>query len=235
MSLILNAVDAMPQGGTLALRTQAEGGLAALEVSDTGVGMTEEIRRRCLEPFFSTKGAGASGMGLTVVDSIVRRHGGTIDIESKPDAGTVVAICLPVKPAAPPKIEDGIEALKQMAGLRVLVVDDESWSRLAVTKLLVTDGHMVETAASGREGLEKFRDGVFDLVVTDRAMPDMSGEELAETVKRHREPRPVILVTGFADTTDKGWKSVKCVDAVVNKPVKPEDLRKAILTVILRQ
>lgn len=232
MNVFLNAAEAMPDGGTLSIRTQADGGWVAVEISDTGVGMSEEVRRLCVEPFFSTKGPGAAGTGLTAVDSIVRRHQGTLDIESKQGVGTTVVICFPEKQTVTATKMEGDVLGKHPTGLRVLVVDDESWSRTHLAKQLVADGHMVDTAASGTEGLEKFLGGVFDVVVTDRAMPDMSGEELAEAVKRHNPAKPVILATGFVDSASLGRQGErKNIDVVVNKPIALNDIRLALLKV----
>lgn len=233
MNVLLNAAEAMPDGGTLTVRTQAEGGWVAIEICDTGVGMSEEVRRLCVEPFFSTKGPGASGTGLTMVDSIIRRHQGTLDIESKHGVGTTVVMCLPEKQASPAKMSEGELPARHATGLRILVVDDESWSRTHLTKLLVGDGHMVDTAASGTEGVTKFLGGVFDIVVTDRAMPDMSGEELAEAVKRHDPDKPVILATGFVDHAEgERQGSRKNVNFVITKPIALGDIRRALLAVL---
>ena len=143
-----------------------------------------------------------------------------------------MVICFPEKQAAPLKQTEKDIAVKHPTGLRILVVDDESWSRTHLAKQLVADGHMVDTAASGREGLEKFLGGIFDVVVTDRAMPDMSGEELAEAVKRHNPEKPVILATGFVDSATLGKQGDRQnIDVVVSKPIALGDIRRALLSV----
>src|SRR5436853_7218143 len=124
---MLNAVDAMPQGGTLTLRAYRAAGRALLEVADTGTGMTEQVRQRCLEPFYSTKGESGTGLGLAMVHGIVRRHNGTIEIESAPGYGTTIRLCFPVLPSG--AIRSTTTELRQPGApsrhSRVLVVDDD--------------------------------------------------------------------------------------------------------------
>jgi len=228
-NLIINAVDSMPRGGTITVRTQAVGQWIGLEISDTGVGMAEDVRNKCTEPFFSTKGPNAAGMGLTIACRMVKRHNGTIDIESVPGRGTTVAICLPVETLQPVQVRKATD--HPVRKLRILVVDDESWSRVALVHTLMMEGHTVETASNGQEGLEKFRVGKFDLVVTDHAMPGMSGNELAIAVKKIDPSKRVILVTGYYDTLEEKERERSGVDGVVGKPIRPSELIDAVITV----
>ena len=229
-NVLINAVEAMSKGGTITVRTQAVGQWVGLEISDTGIGMAEDVRSKCMEPFFSTKGPNAAGMGLTTAYRIIKRHNGTIDIESVPGRGTTVAVCLPVEiPQPVPARKPPDHPLRK---LNILVVDDESWSRVALVHTLMTEGHTVETANNGHEGLEKFRHGGFDLVVTDRAMPGMSGEELAVAVKKIDPAKRVILVTGYCDTLDEKERQRFGVDGVVGKPIRPSELIDSVITVM---
>jgi signal transduction histidine kinase/CheY-like chemotaxis protein len=228
--LLINSADALPKGGTIVVRTQAVGQWVGLEISDTGVGMAEDVRSKCMEPFFSTKGPNAAGMGLTIASRIVKRYNGTIDIESVPGRGTTVAICLPVETPHPVPVRKPPD--HPLRKLNILVVDDESWSRVALIHTLTTEGHTVETANNGHEGLEKFRHGKFDLVVTDHAMPGMSGEELAIAVKKIDPARRVILVTGYCDTIEEKERRRSGVDGVVGKPIRPSELIDAVITVM---
>jgi signal transduction histidine kinase len=231
-NLIFNAVDAMPSGGELCFRTHVSGKRVRLDVSDTGTGMTEETLRSCLEPFFTTKGARGSGLGLAMSYGIIRRHGGKITIKSKVDQGTTFSIFLPVlKEAMPP---ESVEAHQTLQALRVLVVDDHAAIREIVSAYLAEDQHIVETAASAHEAMEKFRANVFDLVITDRAMPEVSGDELAASIKELQPREPVIMLTGFADLINETGDRSKNVDLVLSKPARLEDLRKAILEVMPR-
>jgi signal transduction histidine kinase/ActR/RegA family two-component response regulator len=241
-NLIFNAVDAMPEGGTITLRTSvrpaaadgADPGAAPevmLEVSDTGVGMTEEVRRRCLEPFFSTKGERGSGLGLAMVYGTVRRHRGTVDIDSAVGIGTTVIIRLPADSTPVPA---ATRTMSRGLALSVLVADDEPMARDVMTQFLSLDGHRVEAAADGREALEKFRAGRFDVVVTDQAMPILSGDQLARSVKALAPSVPVILVTGFGDIMTASGQVPAGVDSILTKPVSLATLREALATVRAR-
>jgi PAS domain S-box-containing protein len=232
-NLIFNAVDAMPQGGTMTMRTRrGEGELPTqviIEVSDTGVGMTEETRQHCFDPFFSTKGERGTGMGLAVVYGIIQRHGGTIEVESEWGKGTTFALRLPV-PTQTPATPLQVVARPQQP-LRVLVVDDEPTVLKVIREFLISDGHAVETAANGREALEKFHPEQFDLVVTDRAMPDMNGDQLAAAIKKMTPNKPVILLTGFGELMLATGEHLQAVDLILSKPVTLLALRRAIAQV----
>ncbi|HEU5318571.1 MAG TPA: ATP-binding protein, partial [Chloroflexota bacterium] len=227
-NLIFNAVDAMPNGGTLTLRTRGEEGEAVLEVGDTGVGMTEEVRRRCLEPFFSTKGARGTGLGLSMVYGTVRRHGGEVEIESAVGKGTTFRLRLPLSSAR--TTTDTPDAAPDSAGrrLRVLLVDDEEPVRAATRAYLLAEGHAVEEAETGRGALERFRAARFDVVITDRAMPDMSGDQVAAAVKAASPATPVIMLTGFGGLMLAADERPEEVDVVVGKPLTRRALRDAL-------
>ncbi|MFQ5839519.1 MAG: response regulator [Candidatus Methylomirabilales bacterium] len=230
INLIFNAADAMPEGGTITLRTRADGGYAILEVSDTGTGMTEEVRQRCLDPFFTTKGRQGAGLGLATVYGIIQRHQGTLAIESEQGRGTTVRIRLSahrVQEAAGRASVTGAPSRP----LHLLVVDDELPVREVVTEYLTGDGHTVETAANGREGLQKFWVGWFDVVVTDQAMPEMPGDQLAAAIKRAAPKKPVILLTGFGDVLKDSGERPTGVDFIVSKPVTLTALRQALVEV----
>ena len=232
-NLIFNAVDAMPQGGRLGFRTSSCGDRVRFEISDSGTGMTEETAARCLEPFFTTKGEHGTGLGLAMSYGIIRRHGGTIDVTSKINQGTTFIIHLPVfdEQDMPVYLQRETEA---MHSLRVLVVDDHPTVRDIVSAYLAEDRHVVATAASAREALEKFQRDRFDLVITDHAMPETNGQELAASIK-HLEPHePVILLTGFADLVNQTSNQSADVDLVLSKPARLDDLRKAIVEVMCR-
>ncbi len=229
-NLMFNAVDASSDGGTITVRTYLEDGKAIIEVSDTGAGMPEEVRNRCLEPFFSTKGEHGTGLGLPMVYGIVKRHGGTLDIASAPDQGTTIKLGLPI--ARPAQAAGHAPAPRSStARLHVLVVDDEPHVLNVLEQYLLQDGHTVETATNGREGLERFRAGRFDLVMTDRAMPELVGDELATAIKREAPMTPVILITGFGGLMQAEGDKPPGVDLVVSKPIRLATLKEAIATV----
>jgi signal transduction histidine kinase len=233
-NLIFNAVDAMPHGGQLTFRTCGCGDRVRLDVSDTGIGMSEETRANCLEPFFTTKGQNGSGLGLAMSYGIIRRHGGTIEITSKVNQGTTFTIYLPVFDEAgePVYLQPETQA---MQSLHVLVVDDHPTIRDIVSAYLAEDRHIVATAGSAREALEKFQRDRFDLVITDHAMPETSGQELAASIKQLQPHEPVILLTGFADLVNETNGRSDVVDLVLSKPARLDDLRKAIFEVMCRR
>ena len=222
-NLIFNAVDAMPAGGTITLRSESLDELVKIEIADTGTGMTEEVRQRCLEPFFSTKAEKGTGLGLSMAFGIIRRHAGTLDIESTPGRGTTFRITLPCYRQSFVQSEEVRLTIDRI--LNVLVVDDEPNARDVVTKYLKGDGHRVVTASNGGEAMQRVMSEHFDLVITDQGMPGMSGIQLADVVRRINPATPVFLLTGFAQDPAKKPASVDCV---LKKPMVPDELRLAI-------
>jgi PAS domain S-box-containing protein len=227
-NLIFNAVDAMPEGGTITIAARRDGEYARLEVRDTGVGMTEEVRQRCLEPFFSTKGTHGTGLGLVMVSALVERHRGTCTIESEPGRGTAFILRLPVHAAASAVAAAGVSPDRSRR-LRILVVEDEPVVRKVITDQLTADGHTVDSATNGAEGLEKFRAGWFDVVVTDRAMPEMGGDQFAAAIHEIAPDKPVIMLTGFGELMTAKGERPAGVHLVVSKPVTQDQLRHALL------
>lgn len=227
VNLIFNAIDSIPQRGVITLRTEQQGRWLVITVGDTGTGMSEEVRARCLEPFYTTKGDQGTGLGLGSVYGVVRRHEGEIDIQSELGRGTSVSISLPFEraekppPAAAPLAPAG-------APLRILVVEDEPLVREVLGVYLTEDFHHVTLASNGREGLDAFRGGEFDLVLTDRAMPEMNGDQLAGEIKKLKPTQPVILLTGFGDLMAGSGEQPDGVDLVVSKPFTLNTLRGAI-------
>ncbi len=227
-NVVFNAIDAIPKRGTILLRTEMQGRWLVITVTDDGIGMSEEVRARCLEPFFSTKDNEGTGLGLGSVYGIVRRHEGEIDIQSEPGRGTSVSISLPLErkgkvPEAPKP------AMPVRAALRILVVEDEPLVREVLAVYLEEDAHHVVLAVNGRIGLEKFRtEGPFDLVMTDRAMPEMNGDQLAVEIKKLNPRQPIILLTGFGDLMTGAGEQPPGVDLVVSKPFTLAALRSAM-------
>jgi len=230
-NLIFNAVDAMPSSGRITIRAYSQGEDVVLSVEDTGTGMTEEVRQRCMEPFFSTKGEEGSGLGLSLAYGVIQRHKGAIQIESEIGNGTTVIIRLPVQ-AGQQRGAIGVEVIAKTGALRVLAVDDQPISLQVVAGYLAADGHTVETATNGQEALEKFQAGEFDVVITDRAMPGMNGDQLAAMIKEATPKMPVILLTGFGDMILAKDESVENVAVIVGKPVTLAALREALAKAI---
>ncbi len=231
VNLLINAVDAMPDGGTITLRSRARDNVVVLELSDTGIGMTPEVAQRCLEPFYTTKEQRGTGIGLAMVYGTVERHEGTMEIESEVGEGTTVRIYLPIRA---PQTQGGETEMTALVSspLRLLVVEDDEFVREALSLSLKDDGHSVVEAADGNEGLEKFQAASFDVVITDRAMPGMSGDELAAAIKKVAPDMPVILLTGFGDIMDARGENPADVDLILGKPTTVAALRKAVAEVL---
>jgi signal transduction histidine kinase/CheY-like chemotaxis protein len=229
-NLIFNAVDAMPEGGAITLTTSTEDHRAVVRVRDSGTGMTEAVRQRCLEPFFSTKGEQGTGLGLSMVYGIIERHRGKLEIESAAGQGTTFIIQLPLAEEMPlAQLAGAVSAnAKSKSSLDVLIVDDEERVREVLVTYLRCDGHRVATAASGREALEKFRRCPFDLVVVDRVMPEMSGEQTARFIRQLNPSVPVIMLTGFGTLIEVTGSEPQAVDIVLSKPITSETLRTTI-------
>lgn len=225
-NLILNAVDAISESGTITLRTRADGADVVLEVSDTGIGIPDDVKQRCFEPFFSTKGERGTGLGLAMVHGIIRRHEGNIRVESEVGKGTTFIIRLP-------RAEEYARGASGEAGIRsaplhVLFVDDDPMARDIVVEYLAADAHTYEVATNGRDGVEKAREGNFDLIITDRAMPDMSGLQLSIFVKQLAPDMPIIMLTGFGDMMQDLENIPPEIDSVVSKPVTLRKFREAL-------
>lgn len=230
VSLIFNGVEAILKRGTITIRTAVRGRWLVLTVSDDGVGMSEEVRARCLEPFFSTKEEEGNGLGLGSVYGIVRRHEGQLDIQSAPGRGTTVAISLPLD--RHPRAPEAPQPAREAGGpLRILVVEDEPMVREVISAYLEEDQHTITLAENGRDGLDKYLAGTFDLVLTDRAMPEMNGDELAVEIRKVNPAQPVVLLTGFGELMASAGEKPPGVDLVVGKPFNMTSLRNALATV----
>lgn len=229
-NLVINAVHAMPEGGLISLTAGMRGDeWVFISVRDTGIGMTEEVKRRCFEPFFTTKGSQGTGLGLAMCYGIVQRHGGRLEVESEDGKGTTMTILLPTRGATFMKQVEPEESVPVIRGLRVLVVDDDLQSGDLIRRLLERDGQTVVLCASAQEAIGKAAAGKFELVITDRAMPEMNGEQLAEAIKTKYPGMPVIMLTGFDDMS----RSVsERVDFFMEKPTTVQKLREAVAMVI---
>jgi PAS domain S-box-containing protein len=205
MNLALNAAEALddrPGVVTIStsLRTTASGKQVVLEVADTGVGMTEEVKARMFDPFFSTKFAGR-GLGLSAVTGIIRTHKGRISVESQPGHGATITVVLPAAAAEAPPAEHPAE-VELLGHGRILVADDEDLVRKMAKFTLETYGYATEIASNGAEALEKFRSGPagFDAVLLDLTMPVMSGEDVLHAIRKIRSDVPVVLSSGYTET-----------------------------------
>ena len=217
VNLIVNAVDAMPRGGKLLVTCRRKDERLQLHFADNGMGMPEDVRQKIFEPFFSTKGAHGTGLGLSVSYSIIERHSGSISVVSQPGSGTNFTIDLPavVEETA---TEESATDFGDAPSLRILVVDDEEPVRETLAEMLVAVHHRVELAGSGQEAVEKMRRGAFDFVFTDLAMPEMDGWETARLIRKDWPGVRIVLVTGYGPTTTPPAGEEHLVDAIIGKP-----------------
>ncbi|MBI3084897.1 MAG: GAF domain-containing protein, partial [candidate division NC10 bacterium] len=250
-NLILNAVDAMPQGGVLTLNARQvkkaagnqieaapspgasrdrprdnPGEWVELTVTDTGTGMSEEIRRRIFEPFFTTKGMHGTGLGLAVVYGIMERHGGHIHVASVPGRGSTVT--LQFQAALGPVVARQKASATVAGPRRILLIDDDSWVRESLSDLLRTVGHHVTEADGGAAGLAHLVESPVDLVLTDLVMPEVSGWDIARAIKSRLPGLPVVLMTGWGDQVVKEASERGLVDRVLGKPFPLEEILRVI-------
>ena len=232
VNMVFNAVDAMPEGGTLTLATrEADGGAVEISVADTGTGMSDEVRSRIFDPFFTTKGKTGMGLGLAVSYGIIRRHEGTVEAESATNRGTTFRITLPsAKNAAQQQQANALAASPAMATasesfrMKFLVVDDEKSVRELLRDILEKEGHEVTIAGSGREALALFAADEFAAILMDIGLPGMSGWELARAVRERNARVPLAIITGWGEAVGSNAQRAAGVNWVVAKPFTVEQI-----------
>jgi CheY-like chemotaxis protein len=228
--LVVNAVDAMPRGGTLSIGLhQAENAIEIL-VGDTGMGMSEEVRARCMDPFYSTKGETATGLGLSMVHGIVRRHAGEIEVTSQPGKGTNFRILLPRENANSHAARPA-RSLAMSRPLRILLAEDDDRLRQLIAHQMESMGHVVESAADGNQALLKFHEAPFDLILTDLSMPKLNGLALVEAARQVIAEIPIIMLTGFGAMLLPDGERPPGVDILLSKPITRDNLAAAIAQV----
>jgi len=227
-NLILNAVDAMPTGGSLTLTTKVENNLIVVTVEDTGVGIPEAIRGKIFDPFFTTKGPQGTGLGLSMTYGILSRHGARITVDSHEGHGATFRLTF--APGVVPDVErhPPAEAPPPGVSLRCLVIDDEAEVGRVLGDVLLTSGHRVTVLADGAEAIAQLRAEPFDLVFTDLAMPRVSGWQVAQAVKQIAPAVPVVLVTGFGVELTAEERQTHGVEMVLEKPLKIADILDAV-------
>jgi signal transduction histidine kinase/ActR/RegA family two-component response regulator len=240
-NLIFNAVDAMPDGGTLTLRTRHESAgpgedMAArvcVEVTDTGIGMDEETRRRCLEPFYTTKGERGTGLGLAMVYGMVQRHSAEIDIESKVGVGTTIRLSFPADTASMVSAPSSVKPAVVIRRLRILLIDDDPVLIKSLRDTLEEEGHVVTATHGGQEGIDAFSSArrtadPYDVVITDLGMPHMDGRKVAAAIKALSSSTPIILLTGWGERLLADHETPENVDKVLSKPPRLTAVRAAL-------
>jgi len=213
LNLAINARDAMPEGGTIILSARSEtftepsiglkpGDYVCLSVADLGEGMDEATLARAIDPFFTTKGVGkGTGLGLAMVHGMAEQSGGRLNLKSRKGEGTVAEIWLPIAPDAPAALPspEPVSDAHSPHRLKILAVDDDNLVLINTLAMLEELGHTALEASSGPQALEILRSDQVDLLITDQAMPQMTGVELAKTIRGEQPDLPIVLATGFAD------------------------------------
>jgi CheY-like chemotaxis protein len=237
VNLVFNAVDAMPQGGALTVRTFSGPGsgwtrLVHLEVVDQGVGMDEQTRRRCLEPFFTTKGERGTGLGLPMVYGVAQRHGASLEIDSQPGKGTTVRMSFPAGTGE--DADRAADEASNLGPLRILIVDDDPLLLKSLRDTLEADGHEVVSASGGQAGINAFVEAhaeghPFPLVITDLGMPHVDGRKVASAIKAPVPGTVVLMLTGWGRRLVAEGDIPPGVDEILSKPPKISELRAAFV------
>ncbi len=217
-NLINNAMDAMPDGGTISIKTFVEKNQVCMLVGDSGTGMPRHIMERIFDPFFTTKGPQSTGLGMSVSYGIVTRHQGTIAIDSEEGKGTVFTIKFPVREVKKQETEAAPETGGDMQKAAILIIEDEEDVRSLLQDILTMQGHRVVIAHDGREGVELFTSGAFDLVFTDLGMPGMSGWEVAKAIRAQDPKVAIAIITGWDIHMDKEAFEESGVNLIIQKP-----------------
>lgn len=230
VNMVFNAIDAMPDGGTLSLSSRIVAESVVITVADTGVGMFPEVRSKVFDPFFTTKGKAGLGLGLAVSFGIIRRHGGNIEVDSQHGQGTKFRITLPIASISAdsePHVTMPEELIHPSAcvsrtlehsQLSLLVVDDEDFVRDLLSEILEAEGCKVTLAENGDKALQLFQENQFDGVFTDVGMPGMSGWELAQAIRDQSEMVPIAVITGWGEAVGSNEQKEARVDWVIAKP-----------------
>ncbi len=216
-NLVLNAIDAMPDGGTLTIKTETDRRTNRIHIQDTGVGIPPDNLESIFQPFFTTKKSSSSGLGLSVSYGIIRRHGGKLNVNSETGKGSTFSVHLPVSLEALEESEAERPPRPGQAA-RILVIEDEERIRSNLEETLSLAGHTVTMMENAKQGITLFKKGQYDLVFTDLSMPEISGWEVARIIKKKDPGVLVVLVTGWGVKMDSDKLVDKGIDMVISKP-----------------
>jgi len=223
INIIFNAVDAMPDGGKISIKAWRENNRVVISIADTGVGMSDQTKDKVFDPFFTTKGPSGVGLGLSMAYGIITRHGGDISAESSLGKGTTFYIKLPI---GGEEMQNGSssDSLNATGKAKILLVDDDPNVNEVLELMLSQIGYDVTAVSHGQEAITLFKQGNYDLVITDLGMPDVSGWDVAEAVKQRSPETPVVLITGWGVQVDSAQRDKVGVDGVIAKPFSRQTL-----------
>jgi len=223
VNILVNAIEAMTYGGQLTIATNQRNGWVVISISDTGIGMSEKVRKRVFDPFFTTKGLNGLGMGLSTTYSVIKRHMGQIRVSSEPGRGSTFIIKIPVIRG----YEDELTQKSYSTSTKkatILVIDDDGGSRDVLKDILGQAGHTVDTALNGKMGLYLSSQKHYDVVIVDIGMPDISGRVIASTIKTNSPQTQIVLVTGWGIQLTKEELRELGVSSIIAKPFQKNDV-----------
>ncbi|MCP4254311.1 MAG: response regulator [Candidatus Scalindua sp.] len=229
VNIITNALDAMPDGGRISFSTWSNEDTVFVKISDTGMGMSEEVKSKMFDLFFTTRRPARTGLGMGVASSIIARHGGTMEVESDERKGTTLALSLPVKnEIGQQKLSPRSIPEKMVKGLSILVVDDEVEICSILDKYFSRVGHMVKTVSNGAEAIELAKREDFDLVVCDLVMPDVTGHDVIKALNKLDKVPKIGISTGSVEDYSREEVNELKSDFIINKPYKLLELASKI-------
>ena len=228
-NLLFNAIESIEKNGEIEISTFNQENKAMITIKDDGTGMSPEHLKYCLEPFYSSKSHGEQGMGLAITYGIIRRHNGKLEIESKENEGTTVTIILPASEKFCEQEKSSfLKFDRKEFHHNVLVVEDDEVISEVITEYLNYKKYAYSVAYNGEDGLKLFKEKKFDLVITDKAMPKMDGENLAKAIKNINSKIPVVLLTGFGDLIQVRGEKTPEIDLVICKPINLQKINKIL-------
>ena len=230
INMIFNSVDAMPQGGKIHIATYTKDESIYLELSDSGIGMDEEAKSRIFDPFFTTKGVGNSGLGMSILYGTIKKHNGSIDIKTTPGKGTMFTIALPKGKEKTEK--SGVESSHAISTekVNILIIDDEPQLGAVISEMLSLQGHQTSVFDSGKGGIEAFKKGGYEVLITDLGMPDVSGWEVIDTARQIAPGVISGIITGW-DISEAEAKR-KGADFLINKPFDSNQIVQAVANAV---
>jgi signal transduction histidine kinase len=223
INIIFNAVDAMPDGGKISIKTWRENNQLVLSIADTGVGMSDQTKDKIFDPYFTTKGPSGVGLGLSMAYGIITRHGGDIGVESSLGQGTTFYIRLPLG-GEEMQNESSSDSLNAEGKAKILLVDDDPNVNEVLELMLSQIGYEVTAVSHGQEAINLFEQNNYDLVITDLGMPDVSGWDVAEAVRQKSPEIPVVLITGWGVQVDSAQRDKLGINGVIAKPFSRQTL-----------
>ena len=232
INILFNAVDAMSKGGELTIQTKTDGKDIFVYFIDTGEGMSEETKKRVFDPFFTTKGSKGTGLGMSLAYGIISRHNGHISIDSEPGVGTTVVVQLPISEKFIKEMERKYN-LKHEEKTKILLIEDHKITLDVLAENLVNLGHHIQKADSGMAGIKMFKDGNYDIVITDVGLSDISGWAVSKKIKDISPQVPIVFITGWGNQLSSSQLKECGVDYVLAKPFKIEEISSIIKKAIV--